>query len=130
MHSVVFDPRQKVMLRSPHFVSQIPLSLTAGAPHCLSTVKPPMHALILYTREEKVQQLPMTSHPASSVPGVLLIPRLCGCLCPFPLTPTAYLSCRESKGSEEQGCGVEGKVCGPFKGNSVSQTSDYRLAEC
>lgn len=23
---------------------------------------------------------------------------------------------------------MEGKVCGPFKGNSVSQTSDYRLA--
>lgn len=53
---------------------------------------------------KKIQQLPMTSHPASSVPGVLLIPRSCGCLGPFPLTPSAYLSCRGRRGSEGQNC--------------------------
>ncbi len=49
----------------------------------------PMHALILYTREGKVQQLPMQSHPASCVPEVLLNPRSCGCLSPFPLLLTS-----------------------------------------
>lgn len=70
--------------------------------------KPSMHALILYTREGKIQQLPMQSHPASSVPWVLLIPRSCGCLGPLPLTPSAYLSCKGSRRSEgENGRGEE-----------------------
>lgn len=30
-----------------------------SSPQCLRTLKPPVHALILYTREGKIQQLPM-----------------------------------------------------------------------
>lgn len=62
--------------------------------------KTPMHALILHTREGKIQQLPMQSHPASCVPRVLLIPRSCRCLSPFPLTRSSYLSCKGRRGSE------------------------------
>lgn len=79
----------------------------------------PLHASILYTREGKIQQLPMPSHPASRVPGVLLIPRSCGCLSPFPLTPSPYLSCK----GKERKCRENGRG-----GLSKAPLSHRRLA--
>lgn len=61
----------------------------------------------------------MPSHPASRVPGVLLIPRSCRCLSPFPLTPSPYLSCK----GKERKCRENGRG-----GLSKAPLSHRRLA--
>lgn len=80
----------------------------------------------------------MQSHPASYVPGVLLIPRSCGCLRPFPLTLCAYLSCKGMRGSERQKrvegdseCAAHNSTSGCDVTRSLMQhVGQHRLPRC
>lgn len=60
----------------------------------------------------------MQSHPESSVPRALLIPRSCACLRPFPLTLSAYLGEQEVRYKMVAG----DRNCKAFRWNSVPQT--------
>lgn len=60
----------------------------------------------------------MQSHPESSVPRVLLIPRSCACLRPFPLTLSAHLREQEVRYKMVAG----DRNCKAFRWSSVPQT--------